>query len=431
MSKFLRIAALGALTLVALGAVDPVGSSSSRELDFLPHLTRAAHTAPARSLALNSTAASVAYYGGWVMQTNTTYAIYWAPSGFAFPPRYGSTIDDYLTNVAAASGSMNNVYSVATQYSDSTGPIAYSSTFGGSYVDTSSFPAAGCSARPAGMCLTDQQAQDEIQNAINANAWPTGQTSLFFLMLPNGVAVCADGSSTMCTTSPDGFCAYHSSFSAGDAPVVYSVEPYVAAINGCNDTALSGAPNGAAADAVLNTISHEQIEAGTDPWNNGWQNPNGSEISDICEWRFGLPIGTTANGQPYNQLINGHPYALQEAWSNDGHACVQALDAVQAKPANARRPAIVGRPRVGRDVHASPGRWVGHPWQRRYQWLLCNGAGRLCKRLARATRASYRPTAREAGDRLRVRVVVTDVAGSTTALSGASSRIGTHHRAPR
>jgi hypothetical protein len=41
--------------------------------------------------------------------------------------------------VAAASGASSNVYAVEKQYYDTTGPIAYSSTFGGSVTDTTLF----------------------------------------------------------------------------------------------------------------------------------------------------------------------------------------------------------------------------------------------------------------------------------------------------
>ena len=43
--------------------------------------------------------------------------------------------------------------SAATQYSDSTGSIAYSSTFGGTYLDTNGFPANDCPSLAASICL--------------------------------------------------------------------------------------------------------------------------------------------------------------------------------------------------------------------------------------------------------------------------------------
>ncbi len=47
------------------------------------------------------------------------------PSGQSVAAGYENDIDQYLTDVAAASGSQTNVYSVATQYYDSTGFIGY------------------------------------------------------------------------------------------------------------------------------------------------------------------------------------------------------------------------------------------------------------------------------------------------------------------
>ena len=53
----------------------------------------------------------------------TVTPIFWAPLGprFVFPPKYESIIDSYVSNVAAASGSTDNVYSVDTEYYDMAG----------------------------------------------------------------------------------------------------------------------------------------------------------------------------------------------------------------------------------------------------------------------------------------------------------------------
>jgi hypothetical protein len=58
--------------------------------------------------------------------------------------------------------------------------------------------------------------------------------------------------------------------------------------------------------------------------------PNGAEVGDKCDVgpQLGTPLGFAANGSPYNQVISGHQYLLQEEWANvdsDGNAdCVQA-----------------------------------------------------------------------------------------------------------
>src|SRR5262249_5701250 len=101
----------------------------------------ARHTAgyvPTNGTSLLTPKASVndlEYHGGPVMRTNKTYAIYWQPTGYSFSTNYKTLIDQYFTNVAAASAASSDVYAVEKQYYDTTGPIAYSSTFGGSVTD--------------------------------------------------------------------------------------------------------------------------------------------------------------------------------------------------------------------------------------------------------------------------------------------------------
>jgi hypothetical protein len=105
------------------------------------------------------------YHGGKVMRTNTTYAIYWLPSGFSFNSNdagYENTINQFLTDVGHDSGTLGNVYATDTQYSDTTGSIAYNSAFVDSVVMTNPLPANGCSYTAddqgaPGHCLTDAQ----------------------------------------------------------------------------------------------------------------------------------------------------------------------------------------------------------------------------------------------------------------------------------
>src|SRR5947209_12894108 len=83
---------------------------------------------------------------------------------------YEAGVNGYLQDVAHDSGGSNNVYSVATQYSDNTGSIAYSQTFGGTYTDTTAFPANGCTTA-ASTCLTQAQLVTAIQRDMQAKGW--------------------------------------------------------------------------------------------------------------------------------------------------------------------------------------------------------------------------------------------------------------------
>lgn len=60
----------------------------------------------------------------------TVYSIYWAPSAASYSANYETILDGFLKNVAAASGSKTNVFSVLTQYhGTSSTPTAYSVHF--------------------------------------------------------------------------------------------------------------------------------------------------------------------------------------------------------------------------------------------------------------------------------------------------------------
>jgi len=63
------------------------------------------------------------YHGGRVLRTNRTVALFWDPHGH-LPSSYKKGIGRYLKDVAAASGTGTNPYSITTEYS----PIAYDST---------------------------------------------------------------------------------------------------------------------------------------------------------------------------------------------------------------------------------------------------------------------------------------------------------------
>jgi hypothetical protein len=253
------------------------------------------------------------------------------PTTLTFDATYQSVINQFFTEVAHDSGGVNNVYPVATQYFDNPGGvhIQYQSTFGGSYVAHDPLPANGCNDGLDTYCLTDQQLQHEIQTAMTAQGWVSDPSHIFFLMTPNGVGSCESARGS-CST--DTFCAYHSDFvDSNGGHVIYANEPYEGTDpqGGCIDPS-QGFPNDPEADTTINTISHEHNEAITDPLTDpsstAWIAADGNENGDLCAYSFGAPLGTAPNGQPYNQLINNHPYSLQQEWSNQepgAKGCIQ------------------------------------------------------------------------------------------------------------
>ena len=106
------------------------------------------------------------------MHSSTTYTIFLTPPSHTLSPDYESTIDQFLTDVAADSGGDGNVYLAAPQYSDESSRAVYASTFGGTTEDTTTIGDAcskqyGSSYKVNG-CLLDTDVQGAIQRALSA-----------------------------------------------------------------------------------------------------------------------------------------------------------------------------------------------------------------------------------------------------------------------
>jgi hypothetical protein len=422
-AKLLVLAAL-ALAVTASSGVAAV-PARPQVLGLVPHggapRPNAATRSNSRNLFLQESPCSPASapLPCWTMRTNTTYAVYWIPSGFSVDANYESLIDRYLQDVAAASGSLTNVYSVATQYYDSTAAIHYQSTFGGSYVDTTPFPRPShCDDGLDAVCLTDADIQAELLHVLALEGWHAGPDSLFVVLTPDGVGSCTDRAGTACTTTE--FCAYHSSFLDGSGePVLYANEPYDATTPGCFD---GTSPNGDDADATINTLSHEHNEAITDPWGDAWVNASGDETGDLCAWQFGTPLGGTPGTDAYNQVINGDRYWLQEEYSNDGSTCLQQY-APTVAPAAVAPPVLTGDAGVGRLLTASEGSWKHAPTGYAYQWQRCAADGTDCADVPGATTSTYALTASDVQHVVRVEVVAQNGAGTSAAAVSTPSSV--------
>jgi hypothetical protein len=300
----------------------------------------------------------VTYHGGSVMSGGVTvHTIFWAPAGFAFQgspgpgiPTYEGLIQQFFTDVAADGAAVGtcgtsdcNTFTVERQYAQGTGvgrvtPGTYSISYAAaadSINATDPYPSKPdqC-ASPAGaaVCLTDNELTAEVDHLVQSSGGGRGLHNLWFVFLPPGVDECIDQGD--CGTST--FAGYHAVANvAGHGATVYAV-----AIDPITEGPLaSGAdPQGYPdAEGALITAAHEVNEAVTDPLGNGWMDPNGFEVGDKCEIgpQVGSPLGFATNGSPYNQVINGHQYLLQEEWANADSAgnddCVQATTTTSSR----------------------------------------------------------------------------------------------------
>jgi hypothetical protein len=352
---------------------------------------------------------------------------------------YETGINGYFQDVAAASGAADNVYSVDTQYSDNTGSIAYDETFGGTFVDASAYPTSGCPTSAAGTCLTEDQLVTEINSDLSANGWTASSTNLFFILLPDNVDTCFDDTSTYCASTY--FCAYHDSSSS----LIFAVEPFNAEWSCDGSSVGQGFPNAAEIDETVNTASHEQNEAITDPTipSPAWYSSSGDEIGDLCLWSFGANLGTTLGGQPYNQVINGHDYSLQLEYSNAASGCVSHLGGPAtgisdggtgpltyhggpvlrtatvytiywipgSTPKISTAPAVTGVAAVGRRLTTTNGTWTNTPTSYVYRWQRCDRTGSNCVRIVNATSSRYTLGAADAGHTIRSEVLASNSGG--------------------
>jgi len=290
-----------------------VQTQSSRPLGVVPTLGSVNSASPFLG------SGNLTYHGGLTMHTNKVYAIYWVPAGYTVSANYVSLINRFFTDVAAASGQTSNVYYSDTQYTDTVnGHILYSSTFGGSVIDTHPLPVSGCVDSYTSVCVTDAQLQTEIQNVVAAQGWTANSSTEFFMFTANGIGSCFDATGGVCAFSY--YCAYHSWIGAGSSALLYANMPYADTVSTNCDSGQH--PNNDDADATINVTSHEHNETITDQQGDAWYDAAGYENGDKCAWLFGNGHGTA--GQKFNQTINGHHYWLQGEWTNLHHKCVLA-----------------------------------------------------------------------------------------------------------
>jgi hypothetical protein len=82
--------------------------------------------------------------GAPVLHQSSTYAIFWDPD-YRYLDPWTEVIDHFFQNVSSASGDLESVFAVDTQYTDKTNkPAYYRSAFRGSYPDKTPYPSPGC-----------------------------------------------------------------------------------------------------------------------------------------------------------------------------------------------------------------------------------------------------------------------------------------------
>ena len=301
------------------------------------------------------------FHGGAVMMTPSSSPlvitpIFWNPTGHTMAAAYKSLITTYIADVAAASGTTSNVFSVANEYSGSNGQIHYNVTAGAAISDTNALPTSGCRVATndrSGIyadgtgynaCLDDAQLQSQVNSVTSAHGLPRNLSHIYVLFLPKAVESCFSAGSTttssnQCTINHQpsaAYCAYHSDSTSSAIyanmpfPVYESSTGFTCGAEGTLG-AVESPNNNPDADVELSPTSHEVNEAITDPDTaTGWFDSSGFENGDECAYIFGTTSGTA--GHLFNQTINGGHFLTQEEFSNKdfaitGGGCVQSSSA--------------------------------------------------------------------------------------------------------
>ena len=320
----------------AYGEMPAPGSPGSTADAGLPRAPRSAGPSLSGGVAAPAFGGgeSLTYHGGPLMHSMTLYLIFWGPQG-SFPSYYSEPLVRFAKDLQAADALDTDVFSVTELYTDASGtPISGKVTFGEEVFDTTPYPAPnsaeGCRSTK---CVTSRQIKEELRSDIEADNWhwPTNAaeepTAEYLIYTPPGELVC---SSTGHCSEFGGFCSYHgqipfgeSSSAGGGQVATYSVLPDVPF---CNP---GGAPS--LVDGTLNEEIHEIAESATDPEvGTGYVDGEHHEVADKCVYPLGeLPatfrpvLGSGLEGG-FNQVINGHPYYLQDIWSN-AEGCVPRI----------------------------------------------------------------------------------------------------------
>lgn len=287
-------------------------------------------------------------FNGNVMMTPQTgpltiTPIFWDPAGHPMSPVYKEIITRYLRDVALASGSDTNVYSVANEYYGFNGVIHYNIQLGAPIDDTDALPADGCTlasndtsgiyADGSGYnaCLDDAQLQAAVNGLTAARGLPHNLSNIYVVYLPKAVETCFNAGSTTSTAGGQActinhqptaaYCAYHNNDVANAVYANLSYPIYASPVGfTCGSDArfpANESPNrNPDADTEVSPTSHEVIEAITDPdGETGWGDSSGSEIGDDCAYIYGATNGKA--GVLYNQTIMGQHFLTQQEFSDN------------------------------------------------------------------------------------------------------------------
>jgi hypothetical protein len=275
------IAIAAAVAGMALASMLAVGPAVAEEPfgERMPQM----HTRDARPGGGGTT--NLIDHGGPIVPAANLYAIWWGN-----PASWPADTQTGLTNLLTGFGT-SSYLQVARQYMRGATPTT---TFGGTFIDTSAAPAKASTSSIAA----------EIEKVLNANGRAADPNGVYFVFT---------------STFPHGgnYCAWHSGATVKGVAIAQAYMPNTTGMAGCNPgSQYDGTGYSEGTRSIANVTAHELMESMTDKSPGGsttaWIDAQGAEISDKCAWKFAAPV-----------QIGSQSWQLQENWSNAVSGCVQ------------------------------------------------------------------------------------------------------------
>jgi hypothetical protein len=322
----------------ALGQAVPPTTSTSPGFHVTGILPTKEHPAAAPAQQPASSAANVpfngiTYNGGEVMDdpqgTNVYYIWY---GDWSRDPLAQTILTDFISDIGGSSYfNINSSYYDLNKEGERVA-VPNRVNFKGSVTDNYS----------RGSALSDNDVGCIIQNAAVSGKLPFDLNGQYFVMTSADVTE----TSGFCSL----YCAYHGYLQTDSSSTQNSCGIPVVNPNQLNQnlvgsfvgnphqcplacTAQDATPNGDfAGDSMVNVVAHELSESATDPYNDGWISPDGTENGDLCLFNFGYPTKTRLlpNGSYYNLTLGKRKYLSQQIWVNRrGGYCAMSWDGDQ------------------------------------------------------------------------------------------------------
>ncbi|HEY7892580.1 MAG TPA: PKD domain-containing protein, partial [Solirubrobacteraceae bacterium] len=253
---------------------------------------------------------SPTYHGGPVFSEYRTQEVVWAHEGKTAEGTITEGLAAFLGDVAAASGTTEDVFAMLPQYSTQ-------GLTGGSQIAAyhSSYLGRATVAPTSSAALTTTQLATDLNQEITAGALPApgldaggAANTVYVVVLPANMEAC-EGSE--CSgPSKTNFCSLRGIAHYNSTPYAFILMPD---LSGALGSGCGGTPP-AQLEKETSTVTQQLGETITDAFNveskEAWMN---SEF---------LGVGYICNGENATNTINGHTWTVQKLWSNIDNACV-------------------------------------------------------------------------------------------------------------